>query len=125
MDNEYLFVYSCDLNYALQIRIGSLEGNASLLEKSQRIISGNFMVTVTVIFLYKTFFCFFQRVFSFTIKLSGIFFGAEGKCHIAYITENSNKDTKSGKRKTKTKCKTAENTLSVEITTVRLFSYIL
>ncbi|VDN23772.1 unnamed protein product [Gongylonema pulchrum] len=48
MDSEFLYVHSCDLDQNLQIRIGSLEGSVSLLDKSYRVVGGNFFVTITV-----------------------------------------------------------------------------
>lgn len=48
MDSEFLFVHSCDLDRNVQLRIASLEGSASLLEKSYRVTGCNFFVTVSV-----------------------------------------------------------------------------
>lgn len=57
MDNEFLYVHSCDLNESVQLRIGSLEGSVSLLDKSYRVMGGNFFITASVsfIFMFKIF----------------------------------------------------------------------
>ncbi|KAM3722127.1 Phosphatidylinositol 3-kinase catalytic subunit type [Dirofilaria immitis] len=48
MDNEFLFVHSCDIEENIRIRIGSLEGSAALLDKSCRVIGGNYFITSAV-----------------------------------------------------------------------------
>ncbi|VDM09944.1 unnamed protein product [Wuchereria bancrofti] len=48
MDNEFLYVHSCDLEGNVQLRIGSLEGSTSLLDKSYRVVGGNFFITASV-----------------------------------------------------------------------------
>uniref|UniRef100_A0A915PPY9 Phosphatidylinositol 3-kinase catalytic subunit type 3 n=1 Tax=Setaria digitata TaxID=48799 RepID=A0A915PPY9_9BILA len=49
MDSEFLYVHSCDLEENVQLRIGSLEGSMALLDKSHRVVGGNFFVTASVI----------------------------------------------------------------------------
>ncbi|VDN08355.1 unnamed protein product [Thelazia callipaeda] len=48
MISEFSYVHSCDLNYNVQLRIGSLEGNVSLIKKSHIVTGGNFFITVSV-----------------------------------------------------------------------------
>ncbi|VDK89001.1 unnamed protein product, partial [Onchocerca ochengi] len=48
MDNEFLYIHSCDINENIQLRIGSLEGSISLLDKSYRVVGGNFFITASV-----------------------------------------------------------------------------
>lgn len=54
MDNEFLYVHSCDLAVNVQLRIGSLEGSVSLLDKSYRVSGGNFFITAAVSFFFNS-----------------------------------------------------------------------
>lgn len=50
MDHEFLYVYSYEINENVRIRVVSLEGVASSLERFLYVTGNNFFVTVTVIF---------------------------------------------------------------------------
>lgn len=48
MDSEFSYVHSCDLEVNVQLRVGSLEGSISLLDKSYHVLAGNFFITAAV-----------------------------------------------------------------------------
>uniref|UniRef100_A0A915AJ48 Phosphatidylinositol 3-kinase catalytic subunit type 3 n=2 Tax=Parascaris univalens TaxID=6257 RepID=A0A915AJ48_PARUN len=48
MESQFLYVYSCDLDRNVQIRVGSLEGSASIFTRSSVVTGGNFFVTISV-----------------------------------------------------------------------------
>ncbi|VDM45142.1 unnamed protein product [Toxocara canis] len=48
MESEFLYVFSCDLDRNVQIRVSSLEGSASIFTRSSVVTGGNFFVTISV-----------------------------------------------------------------------------
>ncbi|VDK70545.1 unnamed protein product [Litomosoides sigmodontis] len=48
MDSEFSYVHSCDLDVNVQLRVGSLEGSISLLDKSYHVLAGNFFITAAI-----------------------------------------------------------------------------
>ncbi|VDK50743.1 unnamed protein product [Anisakis simplex] len=48
MQKEFLYVYSCDLDRNVQVRVGSLEGSASIFTRSPIVNGGNYFVTISV-----------------------------------------------------------------------------